>query len=113
MQRSAETSHLDVGLLCIFDLVDANFWDDEKVNRRLWTDIIECQTFVVVVDHLYRDFLVDNFIEYCWAISALRNCTLGFGFLVTPQWGRQSNKSLTERHIVATERQSAEKLDVA
>merc|ERR1719348_1729133 len=49
--------------LCILKFRHVQTRDDEEVDRCLWTDVVECNTLVVLVDELRGDFLVQYFGE--------------------------------------------------
>jgi hypothetical protein len=45
------------------DSRDGLFWNDEDVAGRLWTDILEGETKLVLVNDIGRDFAVDDLLK--------------------------------------------------
>lgn len=54
---------------CIFQFINAYFWDHQKVHRSLWWNIVECQTFGILVNDVSGNFSGDDFVENCGFIS--------------------------------------------
>lgn len=60
-------------LLCFADASQSIllFRNDKDMHRSLWGNISKCKDIFILVNHLTRDLLSDQFVEYCLPLHIL------------------------------------------